>query len=309
VTTTSQLQVRRAYEEEALEIASLLNALYRDLYGVEEFLSTDVESWIRDPQSRALVAVADQELVGWAEASPGADAEPTWWLDVLVPPQERQREIIERLVQAAEEIARAASPNGLEAKFYLPEGDARLRAVVSERGYDPVSYSFRFERRLDGPPENATWPSGVSVRTFRTGIDETLVYELHMETFADQAGTFEPEPFERWSERNFGDSFDSSLWFVAEASGHPVGICLCRPEWGADRTLGWISVVGVRRRWRRQGLGLALLLHAFGELYRRGVPRVGLSVHGENPTGAPRLYERAGMTVTRRYDHYATRLG
>jgi ribosomal protein S18 acetylase RimI-like enzyme len=53
---------------------------------------------------------------------------------------------------------------------------------------------------------------------------------------------------------------------------------------------------------------LALLLHAFGELYKRGIERVGLGVHGENPTSAPRLYERAGMVVTRRYDHYARHL-
>ena len=130
---------------------------------------------------------------------------------------------------------------------------------------------------------------------------------------ADQAGTFEPETFERWSELYLGGylagPFDPALWFIAEESGEPAGICLCRPEWGADRTLGWVNVVGVRRPWRRQGLGLALLLHAFGELYRRGIERVGLGVHGENPTGAPRLYERAGMVVTRRFDHYARHLG
>jgi mycothiol synthase len=305
---TSRLEVRQAHEGEALEIASLLNALSRDLYGVDEFLSPDVASWIRDPESRILVAVADQELVGWAEASPGGDVEATWWLDVLVPPHERQREIMERLVQEAEDIAHAASPQGMEAKFYLPEADAQLRTVVRERGYQPVSYSFRMERRLDGPPEGAAWPLGINVRAFRPGTDETPVYELQMETNADQGGTFDAEPFERWCERNFGGSFDASLWFVAEAKGKPVGLCLCRPELGADRSLGWVSFVGVRRRWRRQGLGLALLLHAFEELYRRGVGRVGLGVHGENPTGATRLYERAGMKVARRYDHYAKHL-
>ena len=290
--------MREGRQDEAAEIALLLNELYRDLYGADEFRSQDVESWIRDAEMRTLVAVADEELVGWAEASAGRDVNPTWWLDVLVPPQERQREITERLVEEAEEVARAGSPAGVETKFYLPEADARLRAVVSERGYKPVSYSFRFERPLDCPPETATWPAGSSARTFRPGIDERLVYDLHMETFADQAGTLEPEPFERWRERNLSGSFDSSLWFIAEASSTPVGICLCRSEWGADRAMGWISVLGVRRRWRRQGLGLALMLHAFGELYHRGIERVGLGVHGENPTGAPRLYERAGMVVT-----------
>jgi len=302
------LEVRDAREGEASEIALLLNELYRDLYGVDEFRSQEVESWIRDVEMCTLVAVADRELVGWAEASAGRDVQPTWWLDVLVPPQERQREITERLVREAEEVARTASPDGVEAKFYLAEADARLRAVVSARGYRPMSYSFRFERLLENPPESAVWPKGISVRTFRSRVDERLVYDVQMETIADQAGTFESERFERWSELYLDVSFDPTLWFIAEESGEPAGICLCRPEWGADRTLGWVSVVGVRRRWRRRGLGLALLLHAFGELYRRGIERVGLGVHGENPTGAPRLYERAGMSVTRRFDHYSREL-
>jgi mycothiol synthase len=304
----STLEVRPAREEEASDIALVLNELYRDLYGADEFSSQDVASWIQDPELRTLVAVADQELVGWAEASAGRDVQPTWWLDVLVPPQEGQREITERLVQETEEIARAASRDGVEAKFYLPEADARLREVVSGRDYRPVSYSFRYERPLDNPPESAPWPAGISVRTFRPGIDERLVHGIQVETMADQAGTFEPETFERWSELYLGGSLDPALWFIAEESGEPAGICLCRPEWGADRTLGWVSVLGVRRRWRRQGLGLALLLHGFGELYRRGIERVGLGVHGENPTGAPRLYERAGMVVSRRFDHFAKHL-
>jgi Acetyltransferase (GNAT) family len=176
------LDVREAREEEAAEVALLLNELYLDLYGVEEFRSQDVASWIRDLEVRTLVAVADQELVGWAEASPGGDVQPTWWLDVLVPPQEQRREITEQLVQEAEEVARAASPSGVDAKFYLPEADARLRAVVSERGYRPVSYSFRFERPLDRPPESATWPAGSasehSARELTRGWCTTYTWRL-----------------------------------------------------------------------------------------------------------------------------------
>ncbi len=52
-----------------------------------------------------------------------------------------------------------------------------------------------------------------------------------------------------------------------------------------------------RKPWRKRGLGLALLHHAFGEFYRRGQPKVALGVDAQNPTGATRLYERAGMHV------------
>jgi ribosomal protein S18 acetylase RimI-like enzyme len=53
----------------------------------------------------------------------------------------------------------------------------------------------------------------------------------------------------------------------------------------------------VRRPWRKKGLGLALLTHSFGEFYKRGMKTIGLGVDASNPTGATRLYQRAGMTV------------
>ncbi len=53
--------------------------------------------------------------------------------------------------------------------------------------------------------------------------------------------------------------------------------------------------LAVRAPWRRRGITLALLHTAFGELHRRGIPRVELGVDAQSPTGAARLYERAGM--------------
>ena len=40
-----------------------------------------------------------------------------------------------------------------------------------------------------------------------------------------------------------------------------------------------------------------MLLHTFGEFYRRGVNRISLGVDAENPTGATQLYESVGMHV------------
>jgi mycothiol synthase len=69
-----------------------------------------------------------------------------------------------------------------------------------------------------------------------------------------------------------------------------------------------VDVVAVRHPWRGRGLGLALLRHAFGEFYRRGVREVSLSVDAESTTGAPRLYRRAGMRVAGRYMLYQREL-
>jgi ribosomal protein S18 acetylase RimI-like enzyme len=51
--------------------------------------------------------------------------------------------------------------------------------------------------------------------------------------------------------------------------------------------------------YRQRGLGQTLLQHTFAEFARRGFTAVGLGVDAENPTGAVRVYERAGMRVER----------
>ena len=65
---------------------------------------------------------------------------------------------------------------------------------------------------------------------------------------------------------------------------------------------GWIGTLGVRPGWRRRGLGLALLQEGFRRFAERGETVAALGVDSENPTGATRLYERAGMRVLWRAD-------
>jgi ribosomal protein S18 acetylase RimI-like enzyme len=160
----------------------------------------------------------------------------------------------------------------------------------------------------DEPPAPAAWPDGTRVRTYRHPDDELLAYELQEETFRD-VWDYRPLPLEHWRELEPGRrGFDPSLWFLADAGGEPAGLCLAFPEHGGDAGLGWISVLGVRRASRRRGLGEALLRHAFRELHARGLRRVGLGVDAESPTGATRLYERAGMRVVLRSETWDKQL-
>jgi ribosomal protein S18 acetylase RimI-like enzyme len=66
-----------------------------------------------------------------------------------------------------------------------------------------------------------------------------------------------------------------------------------------------VKGLGVRRPWRRRGLGGALLAHTFAALAARGRLRVELGVDAEGETQPLRSYERAGMHVTFTYELYA----
>jgi ribosomal protein S18 acetylase RimI-like enzyme len=150
---------------------------------------------------------------------------------------------------------------------------------------------------LDGDPPALDWPDGFAVRTMREG-EERRVYDVQMASFAD-TWMFAPDPYESWLHWMVEESsFDRSLWFLAEQDGDLAGISLSRaPE--NEPGLGWIRILGVLPDYRNKGLGQALLRHTFAEFASRGFTAVGLGVDAENPTGAVRVYERAGMHVER----------
>jgi ribosomal protein S18 acetylase RimI-like enzyme len=72
--------------------------------------------------------------------------------------------------------------------------------------------------------------------------------------------------------------------------------------------IGWIGTLGVRRPWRKIGLGYSLLIHSFGEFYKRGTKTIGLGVDASNPTGATRLYQKAGMHAASEFVTYEKEL-
>jgi mycothiol synthase len=147
-----------------------------------------------------------------------------------------------------------------------------------------------------------SWPTGITTRTFREG-DERTFYDVQQEVFDD---AWEPIriPFEEWAHWLLRPPmFVPDLWFLALADDTPAGFAICHPH-PESESLGWVGILGVRRPWRRRGLGRALLLHAFAGFFARGLRRAGLGVDAESLTGAHRLYESAGMHVAARYDIY-----
>lgn len=166
-------------------------------------------------------------------------------------------------------------------------------ALLEGLGFRDVRHFYRMRIELDREPESPQWPAGVEPATFRQE-DARAFHEALNEAFAGEWG-FLSLPFDEWRRiRLQAPDTDLSLWFMAREGDEIAGVARCE---GKRDGGGWIGALGVRSRWRRRGLGLALLRHAFREFHRRGEPHVGLGVDAANPTGATKLYERAGMRV------------
>ena len=183
-------------------------------------------------------------------------------------------------------------------------GDNVARQMHEAEGYRPIRFSWRMEIALDEAPRVPAWPDGIELRPFVLEQHNHAVFEAHEEAFSDHWG-HTPGTFERWQHHMTSrEDLDPSLWFIAWDGDQIAGYSLCRFRSG----MGYVGTVGVRRAWRKRGLGEALLLNSFGEFYKRGTKTVGLGVDAENPTGATRLYKKAGMHVAAEYVIYEKEL-
>ena len=186
------------------------------------------------------------------------------------------------------------------------------KKLFEDFGYQYIRSSYHMLIEMDVPGPEPEFPDGITLRTFHPEMDAKAVYRADIDAFRDHFG-FVEQPFEEGFQRfkHFMidcEDFDPSLWFLAMDGDEIVGVNLCRPNAFDDPDMGWVGSLGVRRQWRKRGIGLALLRHSFHEFYRRGKRKVGLGVDAQNLTGALRLYENAGMRIHRAFDNYEKEL-
>jgi ribosomal protein S18 acetylase RimI-like enzyme len=200
-------------------------------------------------------------------------------------------------------------PPDVRVSYYagFPAEIAAARALLEDNAWTRIRGNYTMRIDMDALPPAPELPPGLSLRTFRDG-DAEEVFRTVDESFRDHFGHVD-QPFESGFERfrhNFIEDplFDGGLWFLATEGSEIVGVALCRSKADDDPDCGYVASLGVRRPWRKRGLGLALLRAAFREFHARDYRKVSLGVDAENITGALRLYEKAGMHVSRQFEVY-----
>lgn len=316
-TILESLQVRAPTIEDLERVTALINTCAMHDEGLND---TTVEDLQHDWEIPGFNLATDALLICTAEDLPVGIAQLFTevpfvqnYMRVRVHPDYRGRGIGTRLMRFAEERARQFIDRApADARVTLLTGVNRRNEAAQElfrnEGFACVRYFSEMEIELKEAPPAPSWPAGITVRTFVPGQDEQAVYEADNEAFIDHWG-YVPTSFEVWMhDMQTGKGIEPSLWFLAVDGDQIAGMALCPPEYPPDPTMGWVSSLGVRRAWRKRGIGLALLHHAFGEFYRRGLTKVGLGVDADSLTGATRLYERAGMHAVRQYARYLKEL-
>ena len=295
--------------EDAEEVVALIVACQlADTGEADVSLDELIDDWqsLDLAEEAVVVAAPDGRIAGYADLINRSFV--TVSVYGYVHPDHRERGIGASLIAWGERWTRDRMPQAPDdarvvVQHYVNAANTGARKLLETAGYAPVRGVYVMETELEQAPPPPHWPEDISVRTFVQGRDERPTYEAVEDAFKDVWGrprnTF--ESFLRLTEK---ESFDPSLWFLARDGEEICGVALCKV---LDEQ-GWVDVVGVRRPWRKRGLGLALLRHAFAEYHRRDVRKVGLSVDAESITGAPRLYGRAGMSVKDSYVVYLKEL-
>jgi mycothiol synthase len=228
------------------------------------------------------------------------------WASGAVHPEHRGQGIGTKLIELTEKRALGWAATALPADHplqiqrYCSHNNAAAARLFEAHGYYLVRSYYRMGRELDTPIEAPPLPAGLTLRPFDEARDAHAVYEAHEESFQDHWG-YERDSFEEWTHYLLkAPDTDPTLWLIAVDGDEIAGICLNSPYGESDPEQAYTNVLGVRRNWRKLGLGSALLQQSFALFQARGFKRAALGVDAYSLTNAVALYERAGMHVQER---------
>ena len=290
------MTLRPPRDDEFDAMLELMNAHQVAAFGEADSTPEELRLWLTTPyvvvENDIRVLERGDRLIGYADVDSSREEPPLWWCDLKVAPDVDANEVVPTLVAWLDE--RAAKGR---LRVWTSDTDGRIKDAFARLGFSPSRHSYRMEIDLGGTEREPVWPDGIAVRT-ATSSDHRAVHEAVVEVWRDTNDHYD-DTFEEWAHWNVEpESYDPDLWFLAHADDELAGFSICRQD-DVDSNAGYVGLLGVRRPWRRQGLGEALLLRSFAEFRQRGYTRGILGVDASSPTGATRLYERAGMRVYR----------
>lgn len=300
------------------EVVAIMQAASRKLLGVDDLTLEDmISEWTApgidlNATSRALVD-RNGKVLGyvdvWDNKTPYVTKYP--WVQ-LHPDHWNDHQLALAMLSWAEQtcidrISLAPQGTRVTILYTYYSQDAHTLKMLQAAGYQYVRNFYRMQIDLTEPPQEPH-PEGFTIRAMRYPEEFRAAILTAAEAFRDHWGHAdrpEDEEVEHWQHITSTDPhFDPSLWFFAMNGEQIAGLCYCKPCISEDPELGWVNQLAVLPKWRKRGLGSALLKYGFYALYQRGQRKIGLSVDGSSLTNATHLYEKAGMHRVRQYDTY-----
>ncbi len=274
------------------------------------FAEPDVAALFSEPGTdfaRGSAAVcAGSQMIGYAFLTADTTAEPVHTMrhEGGVHPDYRDRGLGGRLLdwgqQAAVPLHEELFPGqALALGSGCLSRDSAAIALHAAHGFIPERYFHAMTRELAGPVPAVALQTGLQLASFTQARSAQALSVLN-DAFRDHWEWSEITT-ENWEHMLGLPAFRPGLSFLAYDHGEPLGVLLAE-EWGvASAATGvrdyYISMVGTRRSARGRGIASALLGHALAAAREAGYDTASLGVDVDSPTGALRIYQRAGFGI------------
>ncbi|MDL1895533.1 GNAT family N-acetyltransferase [Anaerolineae bacterium CFX7] len=300
--------LRAPTQDDAQAVTDFIAECDRVDYGAPDLSVEDIRAdWRRDgfvlERDAWLVYADDGMFVAYGivyDTGEHARVEPT----TCVHPNFRERGLENFHIAQVEAWTRAYADKKI-VQWIVNRKQSFWTSRFERRGYHTTRHDYVMEIELDEKPPAPILPNSFAMRSFERGCDERAAWACIQEAFRDHRGHSDI-CFEEWW-RGYAEhpEWSPELSTVVTQGDEVVAATMVFHSFAG----GWIRQLGVRRPWRKNGLGLAILQRVFGECYARGIKKVGLGVDAESLTGATRLYERAGMQVKVHFVRYEKEIG
>jgi mycothiol synthase len=218
--------------------------------------------------------------------------------ELVVHPARRRRGAGTALLRAMSGRA-AAAPGGPRTIRVWAHGDLDAAAgLARSAGFARVRALWQMRATLDAPPSAVSLPAGITLRTFRPGVDEGEWLALNGRAFAKHAeqGAWTMRDVEL---REREPWFDPDGFFIAERDHAMVAFHWTKihtaEQAGDGAPIGEVYVVGVDPDAHGGGIGRAITAAGLNYLRDRGLKRAMLYVDEDN-TAAIRVYSSLGFT-------------
>lgn len=243
------------------------------------------------PTTHLMVRAAD-DLAGYAQVDRGAPG--TASAELVVHPFARHHGVGTALLEHALELMDAED----RVLSVWAHGDLpAARSLAARTGLVVVRELWKMHRPLDAPTAAPVLAPGVTLRTFRPGVDDEAWLAVNARAFATHPeqgrltlGDLQARVREPW--------FDAESFVLAERDGEVVGFCWLKvpaDQPGGTPRVGEIYALGVDPSAQGLRLGTALTAAGLARLHAVGVEVVELYTEGDN-TVAIRTYTAAGFT-------------
>lgn len=291
-----------------------------DYFETAEDLANDYEnSPDRDPYSEIVIAEVMGEPIAYGRIStdPGSGGESEYWHMAHVVPEWRNTNLRLAMLRFNEKqiisMAKCKGTSGpFVCKVWVLDEPNDWREMVIAEGYRAVMYFFEMVRRnLDDIPD-VPLPNGLEIRSTKPE-DYPKIWNASKEAFRGKPwfaeALYDEKYYDSWRSSS---AFQPDLWRVAwdgdEVAGMARNEIPLEQNKAYGRSRGHTQHLSVSPKWRRKGLGKALLAESLKLMREKGLEEASLDVETQSTTGEVHLYESMGYEIHRKFAHFERRI-